>query len=48
MGKAKKKRTEQLKEYSRYRRCCEAAVNELERHNFDKLVKNGVIRSYPQ
>lgn len=43
MGKHKKERTNQLKMNARSRYYREVAQNEIEQHNFDKLIKQGVI-----
>lgn len=43
MGKAKTQRTEELRQAIARRRLDEQACNAIEQHNFDRLVKNGVI-----
>jgi len=44
MGRAKKERTEQLKRATIDYLRREQAQNAIEQHNFDKLVKSGVIK----
>jgi hypothetical protein len=44
MGKHKRERTNQLMMNARARYFHEVAENEIEQHNFDKLLRKGIIR----
>jgi predicted ribosome quality control (RQC) complex YloA/Tae2 family protein len=44
VGKAKTERTQALIQAARRRVIAEEASNAIEQHNFDRMVKNGVIR----
>lgn len=43
MGRHKTQRTEALRQAIARRRLDEQACNHIEQHNFDRLVRNGVI-----
>ncbi len=44
MGQAKKERAKQIMNDALMRTANEIALNDIEQHNFDKLVNQGMIR----